>query len=184
MNNWTISRRIIAGFVAMVLIAVALGGFALWRLKGLAQNISDLADATLPRVLTLREAANQSRDNLITTLQIEPGSSERNTQLEQKLGAGTVRRDELLTTYEGMISDNEDRRLFEEVKRARDVMTASRTRSLELLKENKVEESQKLQQEAVIPNYEKYLKAVDLAVNYIAKQAKTSADAGKRCAPL
>ena len=28
MNNWTISRRIIAGVLTMVLIAVALGAFA------------------------------------------------------------------------------------------------------------------------------------------------------------
>jgi hypothetical protein len=144
MSNWTISRRIIAGFITIVLITVGVGGFALWRLEGLGRNISDLADHTLPRVLALREAANQSRDNLITTLQIDPGSSERNTQLEQKLATGTMRRDELLKSYEGMISDNEDRRLFDEFKRARDIMTASRTRALALLKENKVEESEKL----------------------------------------
>ena len=51
MSNWTISRRIIAGFVTMVLIAVALGGFALWRLNGLAQNIADLADHTFHLLL-------------------------------------------------------------------------------------------------------------------------------------
>src|SRR5215468_5506443 len=158
MSNWTISRRIIAGFVTTVLIAVALGGFSLWRLQGLAQNVAYLADHTLPSVLTLREAANQSRDNLITTLQIEPGSSERNTQLEEKLAAGTARRQELFKTYEGMISNAEERRLFEEVKRTSDAVRASRTRSLELLKENKAEESDKLEQEEVIPNYNKYLK--------------------------
>jgi methyl-accepting chemotaxis protein len=184
MSNWTISRRIIAGFVTMVLIAVALGGFALWRLKGFAQNIADLADHALPRVLTLREAANQSRDNLIGTLQIEPGSSERNTQLEQKLTTGAARRDELFKTYEGMISNDEDRRLFDEVKRAAAVMRASRIRALELLKENRADEAQKLLQEAVIPAYEKYIQAVDLAVNYIAMHAKTSADAGKSSAHL
>ena len=184
MSNWTISRRIIAGFITIVLITVGVGGFALWRLEWLGRNISDLADHTLPRVLTLREAANQSRDNLITTLQIDPGSSERNTQLEQKLAAGTMRRDELLKSYEGMISDNEDRRLFDEVKRARDVMTASRTRALELLKENKVEESEKLQQDTVIPDYDKYLKAVDAAVAYIASRAKESADTAKGSALL
>src|SRR5262249_37449421 len=72
----------------------------------------------------------------------------------------------------------------DEVKRAAAVMRASRTRALKLLKENKVEESQKLQQEAVIPAYEKYIKAVDLAVNSIAKRAKGSADDAKRSALL
>src|SRR5262245_49047849 len=164
MSNWTISRRIIAGFVTMVLIAVALGGFALWRLTGLAQSIADLADHTLPRLLTLREFANQSRDNLVWTLQVEPGLSERNTQLEQKIAAGTARRDELLKTYEGIIADGEDRRLFEEVSRARYAMTASRARVLELLRENRADEAQKLLQEAVIQGYETYLTSIDIEV--------------------
>jgi methyl-accepting chemotaxis protein len=184
MSNWTISRRIIVGFIAMVLISVVLGVFALWRLNGLKQNIADLADHALPRLLTLREFANQSRDNLVWTLEVEPGSSERNTQLEQKIAAGTTNRDELFKSYEGMITDDEDRRLFEEVRRFRDQMTASRTRSLELLKENKTEESNKLEQEAVIPDYEKYFKAIDAEVAYIASHAKDSADAAKRSALL
>ena len=56
MNNWTISRRVIAGFATMLLIIVALGVFALWRLMGLAQNIAYLADSSLPSVLMLNEA--------------------------------------------------------------------------------------------------------------------------------
>jgi len=51
MNDWTISRRVIAGFAVMLLIIIALGLFALWRLTALAQNIADLADRSLPSVL-------------------------------------------------------------------------------------------------------------------------------------
>ena len=184
MSNWTISRRIIAGFITIVLIAVALGAFALWRLTGLAQDTAYLADNTLPSVLLLREVANVSRDNLVTTLQIDPGSSERNTQLEQKLAAGTARRDELLKNYEPLLSDDEDRRLWEDANRARDVMTASRSRALELLKENKAEDSRKLLEEVVIPDYEKYLKAIDLDVAYNDKLGKAYADHGKATALL
>ena len=184
MSNWTISRRIIAGFVTMVLIAVALGGFALWRLAGLAQDVAYLADNTLPSVLLLGEVANVSRDNLISLLQIEEGATERNVQLEQQIAAGTARRDELLKNYEPLVSDDEDRRLWEEAKRARDVMTASRSRALELFKENKAEDFRKLIREVVIPDYEKYLKAIDLDVDYNDKLGKVYADHGKATARL
>ena len=120
MKTWTISRRVIAGFATMLLIIIALGMFALWRMIGLAQNISELSDVSLPSVLVLREAANVSRDNLIALLQIDAtGSAERNAALEQKIAANTARRDELLKSYEdrGLVVDDEDRRLFEEVKR-------------------------------------------------------------------
>ncbi len=183
MNNWTISRRVIAGFATMLLIIVALGVFALWRLMGIAESMAYVADNTIPSVLLLREAGDVSRDDLISLLQIdEAGSAERNTQLEQKIAANTARRDELLKDYEPLISDDEDRRLIEEARRARDIMTASHSRALELLKENKAEESRKMRQEAVIPDYEKYLKAIQLDVDYNEKLGKTYADAGKSSA--
>ena len=72
MNSWTISRRVIAGFATMLLIIIALGVFALWRLTGLAENIAYVADNSVPSILTLSEAANISRANLILLLQIDP----------------------------------------------------------------------------------------------------------------
>ena len=91
MNNWTISRRIIAGFITMLLITVALGLFALWRLTGLAQNIADIADNTLPSVLSLGEIANLSRDNLISLLQIDEdriGRAKHATRAENRCQLG------------------------------------------------------------------------------------------------
>ena len=185
MNNWTISRRVIAGFAVMLLIIIALGVFALWRLTGLAQNVADLADRSSPSVLLLNEASKVSRGNLIDLLQIDAtGSSERNAALEQRIAANTVRRDELLKSYEdrGLIADDEDRRLFQDVQRAKEIMTASRTRAIELAREGKADESRQLQQQAVIPDYEKYLKAIDLTVDYKAKLGQSTADAGKASA--
>jgi hypothetical protein len=122
MNNWTISRRVIAGFVAMLLIIVTLGVFALWRLMGLGEDIVYVADNSVPSILTLREAANVSRDNLILLLQMDPSNTaDRNSMLEQKISTNTARRDELLKNYEVLVSDDEDRRLYEEIKRTRDV---------------------------------------------------------------
>ena len=167
MNNWTISRRVIAGFAAMLLIIVTLGVFALWRLMGLAEDIAYVADNSVPSILILREAGNRSRDNLISFLQIDPSNTtERNSMLQQKISTNDARRAELIKSYESLISDAEDRRLYEEIKRTSDVARASRGRALELLKENKVDEFRKVRQEEVIPEYEKYLKAIDLDIDY------------------
>ena len=181
MNNWTISRRVVAGFAAMLLIIVTLGVFALWRLMGLAEDIAYVADNSVPSILTLREAGNISRDNLILLLQIDPSdTTERNSMLQQKISTNGARRDALIKSYESLISDAEDRRLYEEIKRTSDVARASRRRALELLKENKVDEFRKVQQEEVIPEYEKYLKAIDLDIDYNEKLARTYADHGKK----
>ena len=111
MKTWTISRRVIAGFVTMLLIIIALGVFSLWRLTGLAQNVADLADSSLPSVLLLNEASKVSRGNLIDLLQIdETGSSQSNAAHEQRIAANTVRRDELLKSLRRPRPDRRRRR--------------------------------------------------------------------------
>ena len=101
MNDWTISRRVIAGFAVMLLIIVALGVFALWRLNGLAQDVAGSLSSRPPSASLSNEASKVSRGNLIDLLQIDAtGSSERNAALEQRIAANTVRRDELLKSYE------------------------------------------------------------------------------------
>jgi methyl-accepting chemotaxis protein len=183
MNSWTISRRIIVGFATLVLITVALGVFALWRLMGIAADAAYVADNTLPSVLLLREVGNHARDNLISVLQIDPaGSPERNAQLQDRISANAARRDELIRNYEVLISDDEDRRLYEEIKRTLDAVNASRTRALELLKQNRVEDFRQLQAEVLVPDYEKHLKAIDLDVQYNEKLGKFHADAVKDAA--
>ena len=97
----------------MLLIIIALGVFSLWRLTGLTQNIAYLADNALPSILLLEETANLSRENLISLERInQSGSTARNAELEQQIATNKARVDELQKTYEGLFSDDEDRRLF------------------------------------------------------------------------
>ena len=127
MSTWTISRRIIVGFAVIVLITLALGLFALSRVTGLEEDIAYVADNSVPSILTLRETGNVSRDNLILLLQIDPsGAADRNAALEQKIATNAARADELIKSYEPLVSNDEDRRLYNEIKRTHDVMLASR----------------------------------------------------------
>ena len=121
-NNWTISRRVIAGFAAMLLLIIALGVFALWRLMGIAQTFADLADNSLPSMLLLSEASEISRDNLISLLQIDEAGQLSETPNSSRKSPPTRHAvDELLKNYEPLISDDEERRLIEEAKRTSDI---------------------------------------------------------------
>ena len=112
MNNWTISRRIIAGFTIMVLLTVALGVFALWRLMGLAQSVADIADNSLPSVVALGEIANLSRDNLISLLRINgEESAERNAQLEAEAKSAASRAAIDRRTIQQRTADSADERM-------------------------------------------------------------------------
>ena len=155
MNSWTISRRIIFGFAAMLLIVIALGSFAIWRGQTLKEAIALLADNSLPSVLTLRGCAGATRDSVFTALRYAAAeSAEERKGLEERIGANRARIDELFKTYETLISDSEDRRLFEEAKRTRAAFASVRTRYLETVRQGKVEEGKKMMAEVVIPAYE------------------------------
>ena len=65
-----------------------------------------------------------------------------------------------------LISDSEDRRLFEEAKRTRAAFVSVRTRYLELVRQGKAEEHKKLLAEQVIPAYEESVKAIDANIDY------------------
>jgi methyl-accepting chemotaxis protein len=183
MNSWTISRRIISGFAALLLISVALGAIALWRLQGINQSVLELADNTLPSVLILDECAALSRDNIFTVMRYaEAESAEQRKELEDRIAANRGRVDELFKKYEPLISDNEDRRLFEEAKRVRTVFASTRTRYLELVRQGKVEEHKRLLSEVLIPAYEDTIKAVDADVDYNKKLGVDSSGDAKAAA--
>ncbi len=168
MNSWTISRRIIFGFAAMLLISAALGGFALWRMEGLSRSLAMVADMSLPSVLTLQECASLARDNIFACQQFaDTDSAEQRKEVEARISANRTRMDELFKKYDpALIADSEDRRLFEETKRTREAFVKVRGAFLELVRQGKMEEQKKLFSESLIPAYEASVKAVDANVEY------------------
>ncbi len=183
MNSWTISRRIIFGFAVMLLITVALGLFSLWRLQGLRHDIELVTDNSLPSILTFRECAGLARDNIFACVQYAEAESAGERQaVEERIATNRARMDELFKGYESLISDSEDRRLFEETKRTREAFVKARGPYLELVRQGKTEEHKKLLSEVVIPAYEASVKAVDASIEYNEKLGMDAGSEGKAAA--
>src|SRR5215470_12865732 len=160
MNSWTISRRVIFGFAAMVLICAVLGAFALWRLQNMSQSLALVADNSLPSVLLLNQCAALARDNIFGCLQFgEADSPEQRTAAGDRVAANRARMDELFKKYEPLVSDNEDRRLFEETKRTRELFVKARAKYFDLVLHGTAGEAKKFLMETVMPAYEESVKA-------------------------
>jgi methyl-accepting chemotaxis protein len=167
MNSWTISRRIIVGFTAMLGIVIAIGSLAIWRGQTLKSAIQVLGDNSLPSVLTLRAVGGATRDNIFTTVRyLDAVTAEERKVLEDEIAANRAEIDAAFQKYEGLISDSEDRRLFEETKRTRAAFAAVRTRLLEAVRTDKAEEAKKLLEEQVIPAFQESVKAIDANMKY------------------
>jgi methyl-accepting chemotaxis protein len=183
MNSWTISRRIISGFAAMVLIVIALGVFAIWRGQALNRAIAVLAENALPSVLTLRACGGATRDNILTAmLYADTETDSQRAALEEHMDSNRAQVDELVEKYETLISDSEDRRLFEEVKRARLAFRSARSRYLDLVRQGKPEEHKKMLAEVVIPAFEASVKAIDANIEYNEKLAMDVSTASRAAA--
>jgi methyl-accepting chemotaxis protein len=168
MNSWTISRRIVAGFLAMVAISAALGFFAMARLDGTSRALALIADDVLPSVITLDECASLSRDNLFSCLRYaDAETAEARKLLEDHIASNRARMDELFRSYDPqMIVDDEDRRLFDEIRRTRESFVRVRGDYLELVRQGRIEEHKKMLSELVIPAYEASVMAVDAGVRH------------------
>ncbi len=191
MNTWTISRRIISGFAVLLLIVIGLGSFAIWRGQMLQQAIMHLGDNSLPSVLTLRTAGGATRDNISTTLRYAEATPEERKALEEEIAANRAEIDAAFKQYEGLISDSEDRRLFDETKRTRAAFASVRTRYLELIRQDKAEEAKKLLAEQVLPAFGDSVKAIDASIGYneklaadVSKESKEASQAGIRLITL
>ena len=183
MNSWTISRRIIFGFAAMVLISIVLGSVALWRLSGVSQSMTRLADNTMPAVLTLRECDGRTRDNIFTILKYSQAeSADQRKAIVEHIAENGTRVDELFKQYEPLILDSEGRRRFEEAKRARAAFIAARATYLELGRDGKAEDHKKLLSEKVIPPYEATVDAISSLIDHKENQGMNAAKAGKAAA--
>jgi methyl-accepting chemotaxis protein len=183
MKSWTISRRIMLGFAAMLLISAVLGAIALWRLDGVSRSMVQVADNTLPAVLNLRECAGRTRDNIFTILKYSQAeSADQRKAIAEHIAENGTRVDELFKQYEPLILDAEGRRLFEEAKRTRAAFIASRATYLELVRGGKAEDHKKLLSEKVIPDYEATVDAISVLINHKENQGTTAAKIGKAAA--
>ena len=121
MRTWTIPRQIIVGFSMLVLLTMFLGVIALIQIVSVEQNVRLLASNGLPSVVVLNKIseanAMASREIRRELLQSNQGQTKKNAESDANKNIFQilkVRGDEFCATYESLISDNEDRRLFSE----------------------------------------------------------------------
>ena len=182
MKNWTIGSRIILGFTVIVLLSLVLGGFSLVRFAGMRVALEDVADNTVPSLVLLGQIGTAEGEKTITTLKMASAPEAEKAAMRQSIEVEVKKVEGLFTKYEALISDPEDRRLFEEIKRAQEVVHATAIRIDALEREGNLEESQKLLRDVQFANFDKLSKAIDDNYNYNVKLGTAAGDAGKKMA--
>jgi len=176
MNTWTISRRIIFGYAAMILLALVLGALALWRIVDINREITLLSTNTVPSVVTLNQintsiakAGRASRRCLMLTAEADKKTAEAAYQAAQASSH------QLSDDYALLLSDDEDRRLFTEVQSAMAVLFTAADTFTVMSRENTRGKAEAYLTSEVDPSLEACIQALEKSIAYNTKLSKESA---------
>ncbi len=180
MKNWTIGRRIITGFTIILLIFATLGGLNLREISTLNERIADIADNSLPSIFVLNEINGLGYNNFVDVLEMHTAPPEEWVEFEKKIALRKKRIDELFNKYEtSLVADPTDRRLFVEAKQSYEDLAKARSHWLDLLHENKTDESESYFKSTFVPSFEKALAAIRAGVEYNNQLGQTAGKMGK-----
>ena len=187
MRTWTIPRQIIVGFSMLVLLTMFLGVIALIQIVSVEQNVRLLASNGLPSVVVLNKIseanAMASREIRRELLQSNQGQTKKNAESDANKNIFQilkVRGDEFCATYESLISDNEDRRLFSEAKTARTAFLNSTEKMFDLVRAGKRAEAEASLLNEVDPDLEKCQAAFNADIAYNMQLADAAAKSAEK----
>jgi methyl-accepting chemotaxis protein len=164
MSSWTIGRRIVVGFAAVIAIACALGVFAYTRLIAIETQSTRITVDSLPGIYISGQMTTEAENRFgIVQKHILARKPERKTALEGELAAADARMAKLLADYEKTITTSEDRQNFEKCKTAGARIREVRAKVLPLSRAFKTDEAEDMLEhelEPAVNEYQKTLRAV------------------------
>ncbi len=193
MNTWTIGRRITTGFIIVLLITAALGGFALLKMFGLKQNIFDLGENTVPSLELVANIKAEVQNRMIAIQQLNDNiTPERRADLTKRLNDAAEKSVSYLKKYEALLSDAKDRELWTQETKLNDELTPIIAKTLDLIaKNNSATPQTQAAATAVLedclikeldPAYLATINAVQADLDYNVQLGGTAASTGKNSA--
>jgi methyl-accepting chemotaxis protein len=117
MKTWTIARRIVIGFVAMLLITVVLGTATWWLIGGIRSRFTAVAEQRVPAIELL--AAVQVRvleSQVLIYKHLFSTSADDMDRLEREIGANSDKNNRDMDRYATMLESAEAKRIWEQLR--------------------------------------------------------------------
>ena len=120
MKTLTIGKRITLGFASVIIITLALGGFAFSRLVAISSHSDQITKQSLPTIELVYRAERNAKDyDRLVYKHIGSGSKEDMARLEEALGADTADNTKIYDELGGLLTDAKGRELLDKTKAAR-----------------------------------------------------------------
>ena len=136
MKNWTIGKRITAGFISVVIVVLALGGFAYTRLVAISHHADHVAKQSLPALELVGQARKNAMDyDRIVYKYIGSSDKDDMARLDAALKADTVDNTQVYEDLGALLTDEKGAKLLDDTKAARGAYVKIRDAVLELSRE-------------------------------------------------
>jgi len=188
MNNWKIGTRIGAGFGIVILIAIALGIFAINKVGVIQQSGDAVATNSLPKVYFAGQIQyNLEHSMLLLSQDIDAKDAGSRASIEREIESDSAKNNALYSQFEGLIRSAKGHELFNAEKSASEDFRTSRTEILNTSRAgtpNSEQQARQLLETKGKPLFEKSIQAMDNVVEHEKQAAETAATASQDLASL
>ena len=142
MKNWTIKKRIIAGFATIVALSAIMGILAWVSMRTIGEHADELASDTVP-VMSIQGKIlqNQAMAHLTLIRHVLATNVDEKLSYETKINEISETNTALLGNLEKLCNSPKEKELFEKVKQARQDYVAARVPILQISNAGKNEEA-------------------------------------------
>ena len=166
MKKLTIGKRIALIVSILCLALVAVGAFAIVRLIVLKALSAQIADEALPKVTAMARINQRQAENQLRMARLLRATDpEVRKRLKAEITGFVTQNAEDIKIYEDLITQPEDRKLYDQFQAARQANNAARARFYELL-ESDYPAAQVYAETDVVPAYTAYSKAGQMLAKF------------------
>ena len=177
MKQWTVGKRIVAGFGAVTLIVIALGLFASWHLFSIKRDTEQIAGKSLPGLLNISELQSLALQNYCATLRVILAENEQAAAGElAQIKKNVAAIDGLTNEYTATLTGARSRELLDPMLRARAEYVPAFKEVCRLQAEQNTAEAVKAVHTKLNPASKRFLNAIAAVVEADKQTAKGSTD--------
>ncbi|MFT3828859.1 MAG: methyl-accepting chemotaxis protein [Opitutaceae bacterium] len=163
--NWTIGRRIVAGFTAVLLIAAAVGVFALNRVQTIDRTTREVTERAMPAIVLFATIESLVKENYINTTQhLAAEDASRMAAIEKEMTAKSETLTGLYKEVEALLIEEDAQRNYELIKPERAAYRDARSKVLSLSREGKKAEAQAQLDAQLYPVFQRYTAALQQSI--------------------
>ena len=160
MKNWSIGQRICAGFLAVILVSIALGVFAFLQLRGIRARATTVTANALPSITAAASLESAARTAyalaLLHVISSDPAEMSAIERKLQELGTTNTTQ---IEHYKSLVASEQEARAFAAMQAARADYNAVRNDVAALSRQLKNTEALALVRSRMQPDFDRYMQA-------------------------